>query len=278
MAYEGASASFRFAHRQLEGVIGKLSGFRDEYKSKMDSLLGNFKEYLDGLSDGQTRFTAAHGRYTQAARELREAADRGAPTADLKSAFVDAQRQAVDLHTRLNELTLQTAMRLEGALTGFEEAEQWRSERLQEFLQIFAAWCDEFARHVGDSAMTLQHLQRLIPDQVALVETFQAADFPDVQIGLPDDCFQIVRIDPRATQYLEASGMFTAEQKQGKALFIVTNSCEGSSEFLAVQQGEVVCAIEEKVDLIVALNINGATGLVSKLVLEPFRSPKEREW
>jgi hypothetical protein len=126
--------------------------------------------------------------------------------------------------------------------------------------------------------MTLQHLQRLIPDQVALVETFQAAEFPDIGDGLPDDCFQIVRVDPRATQYLEKSAMFVKEQKEGKHLFSVATACKATGEFLGVQQGEVVCAIEEKADTIIALNINGAKGLLYRSVLEPFVSPKDRDW
>jgi hypothetical protein len=87
------------------------------------------------------------------------------------------------------------------------------------------------------------------------------------------DSFQIVRIDPRVTQFLEASEMFIAEQKSGMPLFRVRTALSAHDTYIAVEQGEVVAQVEERPEAIVAVMINDGRGLVPRTALEPFKGP-----
>lgn len=145
--FDVGARPFRLGHRECGKLVVALSTISDEYKSKMDSLLANFGSALDDLPDARTRFNGAYERYKQCGEELRAAPD----VPELKPAFVEAQRAAVALHTNLNDLTLQIAMKIESALTQFEEIEVWRSEKLAQFLKGFAQWCADFAQSVDET-------------------------------------------------------------------------------------------------------------------------------
>jgi hypothetical protein len=264
VVYDAASAPFRFAHREFDSILTKLLSLRDEYSRKLDDIIAPFRDVLTARSEIETRFSSAYERYRKAGDDLKAADPTSHNFADLKTAFVNSQDQAIQLHTNFNELTLQAGVTIESSLSGFEECEQWRVDRVKEVFRVFATWCDAFARQIDDSQTTIGHLKRLVPQSNAIAEIF---DLGDCQY----DSFQTVPIDPRATHYIDQSVMFVDEQKKGCPLFRVKTALHGEGGFLPVLQGEVVCQVEERPEYIVAVTINGGRGRVPRNALELFR-------
>jgi hypothetical protein len=234
----------------------------------MEILLANMKGGLDGLSDARTRFETAYSRYKQLGSDLEHAAGQGAPNLpDLKAQFVTAQREAVELHTHMNEVTAQTAVKMEGTMTSYEEIEEWRSEQLKDLIDLVARWCEDFTKQLADGSDRWAAFLKRIPDERAIDELFNASDLPK---PFKDDRYHIVRIDPRATQHLDASTMFVDEQKKKGVLHRVTTPCRAHGDYMAAIAGEIICATEDKGDDVMAVNINSANGLLPKSALAPF--------
>jgi hypothetical protein len=272
MLYETATSSFRQGQRAFDSVLGKLSSCRDQYKAKMDGIIGIFKSELDSVAEARNRFSGAYKGYTQAGEELKSAAGRSAPNVgELKSAFVEAQRNAVEVHNALTELTVQTALKLESALSQFEDTEEWRSNHLKDLLIEVANWIEGFAHSIDESQIPIRQLQRLAPEVSAIADVFASAgSLPDADAGTAADNFQIIPIDPLALQFIEASAIFKEEQKQGMPLHRVIKTTKAHADYIDVEQGAVICQLEDKGNVIMALTINGSRGLVEKASLVPF--------
>jgi hypothetical protein len=259
---------FKAAFRRFESVHASLATVSQQYHVRMDTLLANFQDGLAGLSDAHKRFDAAYSRYRQLGEDLRQAADRRAPdVADLKEQFVAAQREAVELHTHMNDLTAQTALRMEGTMTSYEDIEQWRSDQLTEFFTVVVDWSEYFAAQLKEGAERWAAFAGTIPDDSELEALFDGSDLPQPHA---DDRYQAVRIDPRTTQHLDATMMFVSEQKKKGELFRVTKNCIAHGQFMAAVEGEIVCATEDKGDNVMVVNINEASGLLPKDALAPF--------
>jgi hypothetical protein len=254
--------------RGFNRVRAFLDDMQKEYYGRMEILLANMKGGLDGLSDARARFETAYSHYKQLGSDLQRAADRGAPNLpDLKAQFVAAQREAVELHTHMNEVTAQTAVKMEGTMTSYEEIEEWRSKQLKDIIDLVARSCEDFAEQLTDGSDRWAAFLERIPDERAINKLFDASDLPK---PFKDDRYHIIRIDPRATQHLDASTMFVDEQKKKGVLHRVTTACRAHGDYMAAIAGEVICATKDKGDDVMAVNINGANGLLPKSALASF--------
>jgi hypothetical protein len=262
LAPDFAFSPYAAASQQFPRLVAQLTTLRDEFHAKLDTICKNMTTDLDVLSGTRTRLDKAYSLYQKAADELRAAADRKGPDiAELKAAFVAAQQKAVDRHTEMNEMTAQTAMKMEGALTAYEEAEQWKSEQIRGFLLAVADWCEEFSKKFEGSNANFQRLTRKIPTDEDLMTTFDGSKLPD-----PRSCddFVVVRMDHGIMQILDPPSLFPNAAKDGLPLFRVTKTCHAEGRKLGVATGEIVCQIEERGDSIWAATINDVTGFVPK--------------
>lgn len=263
-----AFAPFKSANRHFQKFLTQLLTLRDDYRAKVDTICKNMKADLDVLTDARARFDAAYAAYKHAADDLKSAADRRAANlADLKTQFVTAQKTAVDLHTHMNEMTAQTAMKMEGGLTAYEEAEQWKTEQIKAFMGAVAEWAEQFSKQLEASNATFMRLKRNIPSDEALLGLMDGSLFPDPRAC---DEFQAVKIDPVVAQYLDGPGLFPGATQEGKALFRVTKACPAEGIRLAVTPGEIICQLEDKGDSIWAANVNDARGLVPRSAITAY--------
>jgi uncharacterized protein YukE len=264
-------SAFRSAHQDLQDrIVPFLVRYRSDYNDKMTDAIERMTVALDCLLQANTRFESAYRKYKRSAADLVEAHDEGAPNLrDLKAAFEEAQRQAVDAHSQLNETTAQTAVLMETALTQYEGVEMWRAEQLRQFLVDVADCFEKVAGLLDDSNAAVVQLETFLPD-LAAVE--QAVDVSKLQVPEADDRFQFIPIDPRATQFLDRAKMFADEQKDGGRLFRVLRDCIGSGEYLAAAAGEIVCCLKEAQEYILAVNINQSEGLLKKEDVEKVTS------
>jgi hypothetical protein len=263
-----AFAPYKVAHRNFAKVLAQLATLRDEFRGKIGTICKNMKADLDVLSDARAHFDAAYQAYQQAAVDLTAAADRRAPNlGELKAQFIAAQRTAVDLHTHMNEMIAQTAMKMEGGLTAYEEAERWKSEQIQAFLTGVAEWCELFSAEVDKSSGQFARLKQAIPSDEALMTMMDGTRFPD-----PRSCdeFQINRLDPAVMHFVDGAVLFPNAAKERLPLFRVAGACPGGRDRLPVSQGDIICQIEDRGDTILAMNINNVKGIVPRSALAPL--------
>jgi hypothetical protein len=263
-----AFAPYKYAHRTFSKLLSQLTALRDEFRGKIETICKNMKADLDVLSDARGHFDAAYQAYRQAAADLTAAADRRAPNlADLKAQFIAAQQTAVDLHTHMNEMIAQTAMKMEGGLTAYEEAEQWKSEKIQAFLAAVADWSEKFSGQIDCSSSTFSGLKRQIPGDEALMSLMDGTRFPDPRLC---DDFVINRVDPAVVAFVDGPVLFPNAAKEKLPLFRVEKACAGGREKLALNPGDIVCQIEDRGDSIWAATINDIKGVVPKSALKPY--------
>jgi exonuclease VII small subunit len=260
-----AIAAFKHAIIRFPEILPPLKTIHAEFHTKLESIIISMKSDLDALADAHTRFEAAYLTYKQAAADLQTAADRKSPTIpELKSAFVKAQTDAINVHTRGNEMTAQTAMRMEAALTSYEEAEQWKTDKIRAFFATVADWCDKFAERFELSHRTIQGLKGNVMSNEGLIAIFDAALVPD-----PHACdeFVVVRIDPVVSQFIDGPSLFPDAAKEGRSVFRVIKECPAEGKKLGVAAGEFVCMIEDGGDVALVVNVNDVQGIVPKAAL-----------
>jgi hypothetical protein len=192
---------------------------------------------------------------------------KAANLADRKAAFRQAHENAIATHTHMNEITVQTAMRMESGLTEYEAIEEWRSQNLQEVLRKLAQWMTQTAEAINEGAPVYSAFSKQLPSDDAITEVMV---FDRVQRTSADDSYALIPIDTRVTKFLDKSQMFLEEQKKGLALYQAVTDVVGTGYGLSLAAGEVVALEAEEGDERRVVNINGSRGLVPASALAPF--------
>lgn len=261
-------ASFKRAYRSFKTVVAFLGDFLQEYRQRMESVRTHMAEAMSTLERMRKKFDKSYSKYRRVADRLKQAYDNHDPTLELaKEGFIQAQKEAVEVHTGMNQCRAETAMKLDSGLKEFEELENWRSEQLRSFMIHVSEWLEEFAQQIEDGNLVLLQLSRLIPEPTTLMEICNCGS---VVRPACDDRFQFVKLDPRITTLLDPKDMFQEEQASGCRLFRVTADCEGRGQYLHVSRDEVVCGLQSQPVNVLVKNINESTGLVPTSVLTPL--------
>lgn len=254
-------ASFKQASRSFrDKVMTFLVNFMQEYRHRMECLRTNMCQAMTTLENMRAKFAKSYKQYQLVADRLKQAYDNHDPTLDLaKEGFIKAQKEAVEVHTGMNQCTAQTAMQLDSGLKEFEEVENWRSDQLKEFMIVLGEWLEDFAKQIEDGNLALIQLARLVPELGKLSEVM---DCSTVIPPKSDDRFEFVRVDPRITALLDKQDLYRAEQSTGHCLYRVTADCSGHGAFLPVSKDEVVVGMSTSHGNVLVKNINDSQGLV----------------
>ena len=113
-----------------------LKNTSSEYQAKMQEVINKATLALRTLKEAKSRRELAYEMYSKTGDELKLSYDKHYDNLpEMQSKFLEFQKNAVDAHTHMNEVTAQTAMKMESAISEFEDIEKWRSDKLKEIIE-----------------------------------------------------------------------------------------------------------------------------------------------
>lgn len=231
-----------------------------EYQSKMQEVIHKANSALKTLKEAKSRRELAYEMYLKTGEELKLSYDKKyANIVEMQQKFLEFQKNAVDAHTHMNEVTAQTAMKMESAISEFEDIEKWRSDKLKEVIDKLSNWLQTLKHDLGESNTMLQVLLSQIPSDETIEKSMDTNELLD---PAADSEYQIIPIDLLFSKFIPKDELFKEEQKQGRLLYEVISECEAHGKFLKAVTGEIVVALEVDDQNIKARDINDCEGLI----------------
>ncbi|OHT11628.1 hypothetical protein TRFO_03820 [Tritrichomonas foetus] len=260
---------FRVAAEKLKTeYIPYLVQLRQDYFKKMMGVTEKASGALKSLQESKDRRKSAYEIYCQAGENLKAAYDSKSPELEiLKRSFLEAQKNAVDTHTHMNEVTAQTAMKMESAITEFEDIERWRSDSFKDIMKRFSDWLGMLGGEVKKGNSYFDQLLQLVPNDEDLEKNMNVSELP---VPAADVDYQIVPLSLLFSKFLPADEIFKNEIKNGGRLFRVKEDCPAHGQFLNVVAGEIIVSLSMSGNNILAKDINDCEGLVPTRAVEPL--------
>ncbi|KAK8848055.1 hypothetical protein M9Y10_019110 [Tritrichomonas musculus] len=250
--------------RQTANYLIQFSKFlkdtTSEYESRMQEVINKATGALQVLKEAKSRREYAYDMYAKSGEELKVSYDNKYPNLpEMQSNFLEFQKNAVDAHTHMNEVTAQTAMKMESAISEFEDIEKWRSDKFKEIIDNFSTWLRTFSHDLSQSSQMLEFLFGQIPTDESIEKSM---DTSELLVPAADADYQIAQVDLLFSKFIPTSEIFKEEQQQGKELYQVTAECDAHGQFLRAVPGEIVVALEVNEENIKARDINECEGLI----------------
>lgn len=237
-----------------------------EYQSKMQEVINKATLAIKTLKEAKSRRELAYEMYSKTGDELKLSYDKKyANLPEMQSKFLEFQKNAVDAHTHMNEVTAQTAMKMESAISEFEDIEKWRSDKLKEIIDSLSSWLKTLSHDLSQSNSMLELLLGQIPSDEAIEKSL---DTSELLVPAADEDYQIIPIDLLFSKFVPKDELFKEEQKQGKQLYKIIADCDAHGKYLKAVVDEVVVALEVDDQNITARDINECEGLIPLTAVE----------
>ena len=261
--------SFQIASRSTYKYIQMITSIIKQYDEKAKELCEKATDSLNSLRIAEDCREKAYQKYTEAGEKLKRAYDAKDPNLPaIQNEFLAAQKNAVDTHVHMNDVSAQTEMRMEGAISQFEDVQKWRSNELQEIVDKFVVWISELAKQFKQNNEELDKILHKIPSDSVIDQKMTLSELvaPEADID-----YQILQVNPLITSYIPKDDLFKEEVSQGKKLYVVTKECEAHGRYLGAIVSEIVVALNDEGNDYYVKNINECEGLIPKSILAEYK-------
>ena len=238
-----------------------------EYSSKMKEMIDKAEDALNSFEQAKKRRNEAYEKYQQAAETLKSNYNNKGMLPSLKNAFLQAQKDAVDTHTNMNEVAAQTTMKMEGAMSEFEDIERWRSEALKEIISKFINWANKFNQELATENNALEELKNKLPNKDRIMSILNISSIPTPSTEID---YQIFPINPLFSKVIPKKDLYKDEVGKGAKLYRVKQDVKLGGQYVNLVQDEIVAGLEDRGNDIYIRNINECEGLAPKNSLELY--------
>ena len=246
----------------------KIDQSANQYAAKNKSLRQEFAEQLNQFEKCKKVNDDAAFAYKSAGIALQEAEKRNDPNIQkFKDEFIKSRQKAIQIYKEASDKTEEITCTMETLLTKLEDLEKSRAEELRSILFDFSNTLLSIANNFIMSSAEMNEAVSEIPMGL---DSHVIASFDRFRKPEADDFFQVLRVDPLASRFLNKENLYPEEMIQGGKLFTVTEDYNGPSEHLVGHKGEIVCGLEPKGDLYFCKNINFSVGFLPSNILEPY--------
>lgn len=259
--------ALKTSHMHLNEFTENNNKLFQEYHNKMNEIYTSAINAITSVEESKSFYEKAYKAYQDAGEQLKKAYDSGSSKLDEKKEnFIEKQTKAVESHTHLNEVTAQTALLLESAMTQFEDQEQAKYEMFKQIIIGFGYWLEELAKNFDESSVQYEELLTNLPTIEQLNKLFDSHSIPNPKSDIQ---YQLIRVNPDLSIHLKASQFFKEEQVPGRTVYRVTEDFSGDgAEFLSVKKGHLVLSLEQRPPNVYVKDINECEGMIPLNILE----------
>ena len=260
--YKAASEDLKqFAESNITKTLNEYSTQNKQLKQKFIEQINKFDKCRQLNDDAALAYKNA-GLTLQAAEKANDK-----NLSKLKEEFVKSRSKAIQIYQESSKASEEITCTIEDLLTQLEDLEIWRAEQLRNILIDFSNTLILIAAKFIQGSTEINEAVSEIP------MTKDANDFASLhKFRKPetDDFFQVFRLDPHVTKFLDKQYLFPEEIIEGGKLFTVKEDFDGPNDYLIGHKGEIVCVLEQKDKSYLCKNINESVGLLPSNILEPF--------
>lgn len=258
------SPAFDIAISSFDKLSYNIGSLAEEYESRTKEIIAKGERTLETLQEATDAAAVAHEHYVQAGESLKTAfAQKSSRLQEYRTAFQAAQKHAVDLHNKMNNIRGLVTTEFGEALTDFEATEVWRVEN---WSSAFGGFADSLNEMAGILFSMNNVITRIIDEGKEDIAELYDTGFLKNAAASPR--YQTVTVPSIASKWLDMEKFFQSDIKAGGVLYRANQDFKGNHEQLDVKKDEVFVCLENRGDQAWCKDINESKGLLPLSVME----------
>lgn len=250
-------------------IANHIMNKKDAYEKEMSMLKSLALDALAVLEKQSAEYKKLHEKYMKVSHELNASVNAKKNKVNaLQSSYKKCKSEALSSYFQLVKTSESITVEMNKIMARFEQAEKGKVIALKQMLNEFSKILLDMA---GKLRKSVSNVEEDLEAHAMQDSTSKFLDFGTLKDFKSDDFFQVFRIHPSLSQYLNKEFLYEEQRKGGGMLYIVNEDFSGYGEFIQLHKGEIVCAFgEEDNGYFEVVNINHSIGKVRKEHISPY--------